>query len=182
MSIDSDLHTLHVFLDNFDPYLKSEAVFWNVDPNLPALTVGAVPFLRRTLAARRSSPGLSPAQQAEVDQLEAQAAQLFNRWPVNIEQKALREISSRLNVLASALEETGDNYAPAAQNRAYLALLMPIVARREEAGRYRDRLSALDSRLRSRWVNGDFIWEAGLAAAFPRDEFWFLDGKPARQA
>lgn len=178
MSVESDLGTLRAFLADFEPYLKSDVVYWTVGHNLPALTIGGVLFLRRTLAARRGQ--LSPAQIAEFDQWESQASLVFNRWPANIEKKALREISNRLNVWASALDELGDNYSHAVQNRAYLALLMPIVRRLTEAEPYRTRLGTLEARLRSRFVPGDFIWEPALAPAFPGEEFWFLYGKPKR--
>jgi hypothetical protein len=176
MSLDSDLNTLGAYLADFETYLKSETVFWNVGANLPALTPGAMIFLRHTLAARRDR--MVPAQQARFAQLESLAESLFSRWPVNIEKKALREISQRLNVWANALEEPGANYGQSVQNRVYLALLLPRVERQEAAGRYRTQLAALDSRLRSRFQPGDFTWEADLAPAFPRDAFWFLYGKP----
>jgi len=172
MSADSELNALRAYLSDFEPYLKSDVVFWTAGSNLPALTLGGLLLIRRTLAARRAH--LSPIQLAELDRLESQASLHLNRWPVNIEKKAMREISSRLNVWAAALEELGDNYAQAVYNRAYLALLLPIVARLPEAERYRQRLNALDPRLRAASTSSGFVWEAALAEAFSPDEFWFL--------
>lgn len=193
MPLDSDLATLRAFLAEIDPYLKSDVIFWPMGgqvlgQQMPALTLGGLLFLRRTLSARRNQ--LAPTQTIEFDQLERQAEAFFGRWPVNIEKKALKEISSRLNVWAAALDECNENpaacvesYHTTVNNRAYLALLMPLVARPgvAEADKFRTRLSALDVRLRSLIIPGNFIWEAVLAPAFPRKEFWFLYGQPKKK-
>lgn len=189
MSPEADLETLRTFLSEFDPYLKSDVIFWPISgrsltgKRTPALTLGGLLLVRRTLSGTRSQ--FSPEQSTEYNQLEAQANALFSRWPVNIEKKALQEISSRLNVWAAALDECGEHPAACAQNyssvvnsRVYLALLFPSVAKLPEAGKSRNRLSTLDIRLHNLIIPGDFIWEAALAPAFPRDEFWFLYGRP----
>jgi hypothetical protein len=185
VSVDSDLSTLHAFLKDFEQYLKSDVVFWTVGSDMPALTIGGLLFIRRTLSARRTQ--LSPAQSVEFDQLESQADALFQRWPVNIEKKVVREISSRLNVWASAIEEGidhptsfADNYAHSVNHRVYLSLLLPLVAALPEADPHRRRLSVLDARLRNVLIAGDFVWDAPLTAAFPAAEFWFLYGRPQK--
>lgn len=185
VSVDSDLSTLRAFLKDFEQYLKSDIAFWTVGSDISALTIGGLLFIRRTLSARRTQ--LSPAQSAEFDQLESQADVLFQRWPVNIEKKVVREISSRLNVWASAIEEGidhptlfADNYPHSVNNRVYLSLLLPLVANLSEADPHRRHLSILDARLRGILAVGDFIWDAALAPAFPADEFWFLNGRPRK--
>ena len=185
VSVDSDLSTLRAFLKDFEQYLKSDIAFWTVGSDISALTIGGLLFLRRTLSTRRTQ--LSPAQSAEFDQLESQADVLFQRWPVNIEKKVVREISSRLNVWASAIEEGidhpalfADNYPHSINNRVYLSLLLPLVANLSEADPHRRRWSILDARLRGILAVGDFIWDAALAPAFPADEFWFLYGRPRK--
>ncbi len=188
MSSDFDLSVLRSFLSEFDAYLKSEVIFWPMggSKQMPALTLGGLLLVRRKLAARRAA--LTPDQSAEFDGLDGQAETLFSRWPVNIEKKALREISSRLNVWAAALDECDENplacaeaYHSSVNARVYLALLFPLVARLPEADSHRRRLATLDARLRSLLIPGDFIWEAALAPAFPRAEFWFLYGQPRKK-
>jgi len=189
MSAESDLAALRTFLSEFDPYLKSDVVFWPlsgqslVGKQLPALTIGGLLLVRRTLGAWRDQ--LPPTQLAEAERLESQAEALFSRWPVNIEKKALKEIGSRLNVWAAAIDECGDqpsscaeNYPATVNSRVYLALLFHHIAKLAEADKHRQRLSALDARWRNLLIPGDFIWEAALATALPRDEFWFLYGRP----
>lgn len=183
MSSDADLAALRAFLADFEQYLKSDTVFWTVSNDLPALTIGGLLFVRRSLSARRGQ--FSAVQAAAFNQLESQAEALFNQWPANIEKKALREISSRLNVWASAIEEGLDhprafaeNYPHAVNTRVYLGLLLPLVSELAEGGAHRRRLSALDTKLRGVIIAGDFIWDSALAAAFPAGEFWFLHGHP----
>ena len=190
MSTNADLAALRAFLADFELYLKSEVVFWPMGgqvfgQQLPALTLGGLLLVRRTLAARRTQ--LTPSQGTEFDQLNPQADAFLDRWPVNIEKKALKEISSRLNVWAAALDECDDNpaacvesYPSTVNNRVYLALLMPLVAKAAEAEKFRSRLSMLDTRLRNILIGGDFIWEVALASNFSREEFWFLYGQPRK--
>jgi hypothetical protein len=178
VSIENDLATLEAFLSEFNPYLKSDVVFWNVGKsNTPALTLGGILFLRRTLSARRTQ--LDPEQSKEFARLDLLANDLLNRWMANVEKKTLSEISSRLNVWDSAFDELADHYPQAVYSRLYLALLMPIVAHLDEAERFRQRLSGLDSRLRGMFTVGNFVWDAAIAPTFPRELFWYLYGKPA---
>ncbi len=180
MPISSELTAFRAFVPEFEAYLKAQTLFYNVGGNLPALSIGSLLHLRRALAARRDE--LSQAQLEEYDRLESQVSLLLNRWASNVEKKALKEISSRLNVWANALSELGDNYASAVHQRVYLALLMPLAARDPEADKFRQRLTTLDALLRNKITTGEFVWEPALAEAYPRSEFWYLYGKPLNKA
>lgn len=180
MSIENDITTLETFLSEFDPYLKSDIVFWNVGKsNVPALTLGSILLLRRTLSARRTQ--LDPEQSKNFARLDLLANDLLNQWVANVERKTLSEISSRLNVWDSAFDELADHYPQAVYSRVYLALLMPLVAHLGEAERFRQRLNELDSRLRGMFTMGNFVWDAAIAPAFPGELFWYLYGKPAQK-
>jgi len=179
VTLDNDLATLDVFLSEFEPYLKSDVVFWNVGKlNAPALSLGGILFLRRTLSARRSR--FNPEQAKEFARLDLLANDLLNRWVANVEKKTLSEISSRLNVWDSAFDDLADNYPQAVHTRVYLALLMPLVAHLNDAERFRQRLSRLDSRLRNMLNASDFVWDSAVAVAFPRELFWYLYGTPQK--
>ena len=187
MPPDSDLAALRAFLADFEAYLKSDVAFWPMGgrAHMPALTLGGLLFVRRRLSAHQAQ--LDPARLTEYTALDREADSLFARWPVNIEKKAVKEISSRLNVWASALDECTDspaacaeNYSASITNRVYLAMLFPIVEKVPEAETHRSRLSTLDRRLRNIIISGEFVWDAELAPAFPREEFWFLYGRPQK--
>jgi len=181
LTLETDFATLRAFLPDFEAYLKSDTLFWTVSANLPALTVAGLLLARRRLEAQRGQ--LSPTQAAELDSLAFQADRLFNQWPVNIEKKAVKEMSSRLNVWAGGLDELqGDGYASAIMPRVYLGLLSPLITRQEEAPRLQSRLVALDARLRAKITRGAFIWDEALAPAFPASEFWYLYGRPTAGA
>lgn len=177
MSVESDLATLKAYTSDFDPYLKSDVIFWNVGKaNTAALSMGGMLFLRRTLNARRAQ--LSPAQIQEFEHYELQIDDLLNHWKVRTENKALSEISSRFNIWNSAFEDLTEHYSNAVNNRVYLALLLPIIASLPDSKKYEEKLGALDRRLQNIFVTGEFIWDAALTSAFPRTNFWFLYGKP----
>jgi hypothetical protein len=176
VSTDADLDTFRAFVGDFELYLKSETVYWTVRANLPALTIGGLLLLRRTLGAYRSQ--MSDAEADAFDVQERLADAVFARWPVNIEKKALKEFGARLSQWAGVLDELGDGYSTAVTPRVHLGLLTALVSSQPEAGGLQKRLAALDIGLRARLQPGDFVWAADLAGAFPRDEFWFLYGRP----
>jgi hypothetical protein len=178
MSVTSDLNIYRIFADEFDAYLKSDTVFYNVGNNQTALTIGGLLHLRRALEAR--SPELSPDQQRDYENIDAKVDGLFTRWASNIERKAFKEVSFRLNVWRSALEELGEGYNSSVLQRLYLALLLPIVARVPDGDKYRQRLATLDTLLRAKVIPSEFILDPALTSAFPPDEFWFLYRKPRK--
>lgn len=182
MSAENDLAALRAFLPDFEAYLKSDTLFWTVSGNLPALTVAGLLLALRRLGAWREAGQLSQTQMAEFDQLDGQASLLFNQWPVNIEKKAVKEMHSRLNVWANALDELGEGYASAVMPRVYLGLLTPLVSRQPEGPTLQQRLSGLDARLRGKLTPGPFVWDEALAPAFPATEFWYLYGRPAAKS
>jgi len=179
MSLDTEINTFAAFLDDFDPYLKSETIFWNVGAPQPALTLGGLRLIWRTLKARR--PQMVATQLTKLDTLEARAETFFGRWPVNIERKTIKEINARLNVWVNTLEELGESYAQAVTPRVHLALLLPTIAHLPEATSFQNRLISYDTRLRTKLKPSDFIWDPVLQTAFPRSEFWFLYGRPTVQ-
>ena len=180
MTLETDLKTLQSFLDDFEPYLKSETVFWTVGAHSPALTLGGLVLLRHTLAARHNQ--MSATQRTSFEALEAQANAYFSRWPVNIEKKTIKEISARLNAWVNTLEELGESYTQTVTPRVQISLLLAIIARLPEAAPFQNRLTAYDTRLRVKLSPGTFIWEASLQDAFPQTEFWFLYGRPTPQS
>ena len=180
MPAEADLAALRAFLPDFEAYLKSETLFWTVSGSLPALTVAGLLLALRRLSGWRQVGQLSQAQMNEFDQLDGQASLLLNQWPVNIEMKAVKEMSSRLNVWAAALDELqGEGYASAVMPRVYLSLLSPLVARQPDGAKLQTRLTGLDARLRSKLTPGPFVWEEALSPTFPASEFWYLYGRPS---
>lgn len=189
MSAEYDLAALRAFLEEFEPYLKSDVLFWPIRARgvegrqLPTLTIGGMLITRHKLAARRSQ--LSPADLTDYSQLNQQVDAALSRSPVAIEKRAESEFRSRLNLWASALEECGDNPAICADNfpasvtgRTILHLLLPYIGTSPAAEQMRQRLLMLDSVLRGLFVSGDFVWEANLANGFPRETYWYLYGRP----
>jgi hypothetical protein len=178
MSLVSDLAAYRAFASEFEAYLKSETMFYNVGGSLPALTIGGLLYLRRVLAVRHHE--LSPTERNEYEKADDQISQVLNRWASNVERKALKEISSRLNIWRSALEDLGDDYVGSVHQRVYLELLMSLVSRLPESEKYRQRLATLDTLLRNKILPAEFILDPAISSAFPPHEFWFLYRKPRK--
>lgn len=176
MSAETDLQNFKAYLEDFEFFLKSNDVFGQSSaPNAPALSLGGVLFLQCTLTTRLDQ--LSPSQRTEFASLERQLTELLNKWAAHVAQKALKEISNRLNVWESAFEELAEHYSTSVSQRVYLALLMPFVSSQPEVTPFQERLQKLDARLQAKFITGEFAWAKDLQIAFPPESFWFLYGK-----
>lgn len=172
MSFERDFAALQQMAAELKDYLLSDVAFWPLggSSHFPRLSLGRYLLTRARLAA-------DAGHAAEVANLERQGDQVLAQWPAAAERKAEQEFHTRLHLWETYLAERQGRYATEVAQRAMLALLLrrfPALAG-TAAGQ---RLAALDTALKARLRPGAFVWEAGLEAAFPAEEFWFLYGAP----
>lgn len=165
-----------------ESYLLAEAVFWPLRPgsDFPQLSLGMMWLTRARLRALASH--LTPAQRLECERVEGQLDVGLARWAVAAENKAQKELRTRINLWRAFLSElsesphaSGEHYAHEVTHRVMAGLLLrhlPRLADSAETGR----LPGLDAQLRSRFKPGNFAWQAELQSEFPSGEFWFLYG------
>jgi hypothetical protein len=72
------------------------------------------------------------------------------------------------------------NYTAAAENRAMIAALTDFL---ENAPYQPDTsvihsIKSLDHSLRRHWQKGEFIWPSEWEQAYPKEEYWWLYGRP----
>lgn len=174
MSTETDLLYFRTALDELEPYLLSNELYWVLGVphiSLPRLTLGNLLLTRLRLQARHALP---PDEEMRLDHLR-------QRWRAAWEKKARREFNSRLNLWRNYLEdyfESPANYAAdypqEVRSRVLMELLRPEIAAplpEEEL------LHALDARLRTAFIPGPFIWEAEMSAVFPAETWWYLYGR-----
>jgi len=175
----------------FEDYLASDLVYWPLRPfsaTFPAFSLGGLLESLRRLEALRE--GLPPSARAELDALKARLEQAREIHPARYRQKLERELHSRLDAWAWYLEDyEGRPEEAAASYPAQAPIRVKIELLLEEGERlglpvegFRERLRALDQTLRRFWIPGPFLWEEALQAAFPRDRFWWLYGRPQGDA
>jgi len=122
----------------------------------------------------------SPEDAARLEAAAEAIDEILSRWAVATERKAIAELPHRLNLWQAWLEELHEGtsgpggYAQQVRNRVIAERLRSLV--RTDAPAHLQRLQALDQQLRAAFEPGEFVWEPGLAPAYPQPEFWFLYG------
>ncbi len=183
MNIAHELAVLKTMAAELGDYVLAEALFWQMQAgsNFPKLSLGMMLLTRARLLA--AGDQLTPQQRAERDRATTQIETTLSKWAVAAENKATKELRSRLNLWQRFLEDCqadprqcADNYPQDVTQRVIAALLLrqfPRLAGSAEA----QRLTPLDAQLRARLKPGPFLWPAELQSEFPQREFWFLYGK-----
>jgi hypothetical protein len=152
-------------------YLLSNELYWPLSGSLPRLTPGAALL---TLAR------LSVFQPAEAQKMSYQFDSVRLKWRSAWEKKVEREIGNRMRLwsefvadITNSPDRNADSFPNEARGRAILQLLLAELPDAQE----RSNLAVLDSTFKSRFIPGDFLWDAELQVVFPKTDFWFLYGK-----
>jgi len=182
----ADLAVCQAMADEFEDYLKSDVLYWQMDAarpsgdQLPKLTISG--FLER--ARRLQAASLSPTQRAALDDNIRRFERARDTNRQRYETRALHDLRGRLDAWAWYLDdyakqpnEEAPYYAAQAHTRLVITLLLDELAGHSEATQFAQRLFALDERLRADWTDGPFVWHSSLAHAFPREQFWWLYGR-----
>ena len=174
----TELISVQHMLRDLEEYLKSDVLYWHVaEPNplgsqMPQLTIGAL--LEAQVRAKAGG--------AETNVL-ATALALHDRiraaHPARYVSKAVHELHSRLDAWHANLDDEGRKtkvfYAQDVRVRAKIYLLeqalgpdTPIELQQQRA--------QLDQELNEVFVPSEFVWDARLQAAFPKNTCWWLYG------
>jgi len=181
----SDLAACQAMAEEFEAYLKSDVLYWQMDASrpggdrLPKLTVGG--FLERAWRLRAAS--LSPTQRATLGEAMRKFELARDAHHSRYVTRVLHDLRARLDAWAWFLDDYAKRpneempYYPAqAHTRLAIELLLEELAG-DSATEFIRRLFALDQRLHADWIDGPFVWHTTLAHAFPREQFWWLYGR-----
>jgi len=185
----SDLSFVQAAAEEFEDYLLSKEIYWPMQskrgqPALPLLSMGGLVLARVRLSALERSLPASDAMvlQRSISRIEALRA----RWASVVARKIVVEARSHLNLWRSYLEDLAesprpnlDRYPEDIRERVLLALLASQPESALLDATHRREVGRLDQELRSRFREGEFLWDSRLKSAFPRPDFWFLYGQPA---
>jgi hypothetical protein len=181
-----DLTILEAMAAEMDSYLRNDNLFWPLgDSSLPRLTLGGYLLRQHRLVALRRQ--LDQADRDRLDAAEAQFSEALVEKVVAFENRAHEDIRARLRQWNEYLKElrdpamvAGDYYNSAVETRAMLAALL----KKLESPPYKldrrvlNELASLDRVLANYWEAGELIWPAEWAAAYPRQQYWWLYGRP----
>ena len=174
----TELTIAQCMLRDLEEYLKSDVLYWHVaEPNplgsqMPQLTIGALLEAQVRAEAGGADATARTAARSQHDRIRAAHPALY----VN---KAIHELHSRLGAweanLADDSRKTKGFYVQDARVRAKIYLLENALGADTpaELQKYREQL---DLELYEVFVPGEFIWDARLQAAFPKEPCWWLYG------
>ena len=172
--IEKDRTYLEAGIPELEDYLLSKELYWPISArglSLPRLTIGGILLAQVHLGAH-------------VEQIESLMAQLDGvrlKWRAAWETKAGREVWARLRLWSNYLADYRQNPEGQAdaypQEVRYRVMLHLLLAELPASPLEQGALSQLDGVLRANLLAGDFIWEVGLQAGFPREVYWYLYGK-----
>ncbi len=188
-----DLLILRAMAEAFDAYLIEDELFWPISGRIrggmPRLTIGGYLLRTHRLTALRRS--LTAAQQATLDDVLAVFEAGRAAWTVHFYGKLEREWDMRLRLLGEFLRDCDqnnqlncfENWPPEAENRTIAHHLLAAWRDHTPAlSKPNADLRRVDTGLRRYLAAGEsgaFLWPAGLEAAYPRQEFWWLWVVPA---
>ena len=180
-----DLEYLNIGMEEIQPYLLSEELFWPVSgrpsgnkPFFLKMTIGNLLLSEHRLAVLSDEDLLSPAAAAEFSRLQRGIQAVQMKWQVAWERKASREYDTRFNQWRKSLEDLrGDRYqnSPYYKNEIRLRVLLELLVEQIPDKTQND-LGPLDKILRQMFKPGEFIWEADVAPGFPKGKYWYLYG------
>lgn len=187
--IDYNLGLSQAILEEFEPYLLSELIFWPLSqrpgpglPPYPRLTLGGLLLAMDELKAQEAD--MTPTQAADNSRLRLHYNQTLSKWRASMEAKAIRETNSRLNLWRSFLldmeEKTRfrEDYVREVRHRVMISRLSELASEQPDFRPLAQIITRLDRRLRALLRFEDFIWDPLLSPGYPRDRYWFLYGHP----
>jgi hypothetical protein len=179
----TELTIVQCMLRDLEEYLKSEVLYWHVaEPNplgshMPQLTIGAL--LEALTRAATAQNDLTPGQRQELEAARAQHDRIRAVHPALYVSKAIHELHSRLGAWKANLDDEGRKsksfYAQDVRVRAKIFLLENALGADVSAELQQQR-EQIDRQLFEVFVPGDFVWDARLQAAFPKNTCWWLYG------
>ena len=190
-SLKRDLDELERMVERLGDYLLGDEMYLSIGggafrgSSAPQMTIGALLLRRRRLAQLRAK--LKRADGKRLHAALAEHNDLQREWTLHYEQKLQREVPSRLRVMAGFLRECSEDPRDCAAAYPIEALRRSIVAEillaMKEFGYQTSEVIAsvrsADQALRRLLQAGEFIWSPLLAPVYPRDDFWWLYGRPA---
>jgi hypothetical protein len=183
-----DLVVLEAMAAEMDEYLRSDVLFWPLrGSDLPRLTLGGYLMRQHRLLELRDL--LSMAEQERLHAAIKRYHEAQEEKIVRLEKKAHEELEARMRqwqeYLTDVKNGSGVAYYPSAvEARAMIRALVNQlrVHPYQLDEKVPPHIALLDRELSRQWEPGDFVWPFDWQPAYPREEYWWLYGRPRERA
>jgi len=166
-------------LEELEEYLLSGVLFWSLPgaASRQRLTPGGL-----LLAMRSLNDGNVPGvRRPDVERLAAGLQALLDKQRSAWQRKCRREVHARLELWKNYLDDyrlSPEDHADLFPEQVRWRVLLQLLAEQVELRPDEDViLTGLDNIVKLSWLPGEFLWEPGMAGAFPEPEYWFLYGR-----
>jgi hypothetical protein len=181
-----DLMIMEAMVDDMAAYLDSDVVDWTIlHANMPRLTIGGYLMRQRRLLVLKDQ--LSEEDQERLDGAISQFDAGLQERVVRFERRAQQELHMRIAEWIGILRDLHrhsatevNHYAGIVDTRVVMKELLDKLQTppyRLDDGILKEVLT-IDRLLKSRFSEGEFVWESIWEAAYPRSEYWWLYGVP----
>ncbi len=182
-----ELKILSSMVAHLTPYLYEDELFGHISNNLPKLTIGGL--LLRLHRLEGLAQTLSSGQRQEVQQARDHFDSMRYEWQNHYTQKIVQEIGARINSIKWYLDDCAENMAGCdsgwpneAEKRTMIAHLEAEAVRLDALPKdLKASIGALDTQMRRFYRPGNFIWDEQLLPVYPREDFWWLYGRPGAE-
>ena len=180
-TLEDQLALLTTYLDELEPYLMSQELFWpigSMSAHSPKLTIGNLLLTLSTVETKHSA--LDANQQGRLHHIQTRWNQASKKWASAISSKAIREMGARLNLWQAYLADLDEGqgrrylYSTEVRNRVLFELLVSLTANDAEVVNLRNTMLSLDSRMQALTQPAPFQWEEFLLAEYGPTTFPFL--------
>jgi hypothetical protein len=181
-----DLMIMEEMASNMTAYLDSDVVDWTLlQANMPRLTIGGYLMRQQRLVVLKDK--LTSEDQVRLNEAISQFSSGLKERIVRFEVRAHQELHMRIAEWIGVLRDL-NRYAAVEVNY-YSGIVDTRIVIKEildklQTSPYRldegvlDEVLTIDRLLKSRFIEGKFIWAPIWKAAYPPSEYWWLYGHP----
>ncbi|MGA9534164.1 MAG: hypothetical protein WBR18_15710 [Anaerolineales bacterium] len=188
-SLPYNLELAQAIINQLEPYLLSNEVFWPLGGKssdgdvFPRGSLGQLLLTLDELSVLAEE--MDPAQITTYHGQQTAFKNYRQEHPAILEAKAWAEVDQRLNLWRSLLRDIREgergtgSYRTDVRQRFLLTRLQTFLTNEQKLRKLHSELSQLDGVLRARFESGEFQWHPRLRYLYNHDDYWFLYGHPA---
>lgn len=181
----ADLAIAVAMTEELEDYIVADELFHTLDVRVPGsgdmkLKMTGGDLLTRIFRLRAQRDRLSPAQQQQFDQVDADARRIIYSLKTRFHQRLQRELKSRIDSLHWFIDEATEdltrgraNYAFEIRNRQRIEEILKELGS-DVPQPLAVELASIDGSLGALRMGPEFVWDPSLQSVFPQKPYWYL--------
>lgn len=181
----ADLAVAVAMTEELEDYIIGDELFRTVNVRVPGsgdtrIKITGGDLLTRLYRLKAERDRLSPAEQQQFDQVEADARRIVYSLKTRFHHHLQRELKSRIDSLRWFIDEATEDFARGRANYAFeIRNRQRIEEILKELGSdvpqpLAAELASIDGRLGALRMGPEFVWDPSLQNVFPRKPYWYL--------